>query len=287
MGIIFGLAAALCWGVGDFAITTLARYIGSAKSLFYIQLMSLACWFILLGIFPHTANVPLGVWGMAALAGVFHVIGLVTTYRAFEVGTLSFVSPIASSFAIVTAICFVLSGRAPAPIALAGTCLLVAGVAVVSKSTVPGGTVTLRGVPEAIASAVAFGVMFWIIDVYVREPLGDAYPLILLKVMATTYAALVLAKNRKSDEPQVQVEARTVWMVAAAAALLDSMAWVAALYGYRHANGAVVTALASLFSAFTMVMAWFFLKERLNRSQWVGVVVVLVGILLVSLPTHD
>lgn len=285
MGVVFGLVAAICWGFGDFAITTLARYVGSAKCLLFIQIFSLLSWIALLGVFPHSADVTASVWGMAALAGVFHVGGLVLTYRAFEIGTLSFVSPIASSFAIVTALLMVIGGVAPPPMALAGTVLLVAGVAVVSRSTSHDGPVSLRGVPHAIGSAIGFGVMFWLIDLYVSKPLGYVYPLILLKTMATMYAVMMVVRGKKPEElPETPPTRQKIVGLALIAALLDTMAWVAWLYGNQTKNAAVVTALASLFSAVTVLLAWIFLKERLSRMQWVGVIVILVGVLLVSLP---
>ncbi len=284
MGVLYGLIAAICWGLGDYAITALTRQIGSSKSLLLIQIFSLLSWLALIWIFPHNVSASTAIWGIAILAGVFHVLGLVTTYRAFEVGTLSFVSPIASSFAIVTALLYVAVGKSPAPLALVGTLLLIGGVVVVTRSTPSEGPITLRGVPEAIISAIGFGIMFWLIDVYVKEPLGDVYPLILLKVMVTSYAAIATAFSKEKLSPPPEQPKVRVWQLAVIAALLDSAAWVATLFGYKHENGAVVTAVASLFSVVTIVMAWIFLKERLNRLQWIGVSVVLVGVLLVSLP---
>lgn len=284
MGIIFGLAAALCWGLGDFAITTLARFVGTARCLLYIQLFSLASWIILLAVFPHQATGGMNPWLLAALAGVFHVIGLATTYRAFEIGTLSFVSPIASSFAIVTTVMFMIAGNAPPLMALLGIVLLTVGIIVVTRSTPADGPITLKGVPEAIASAIGFGIMFWLIYAYVKEPLGDVYPLILLKMMATTFAAGYVARSPKIEVDQVPPKSKLIW-IALLAALFDTLAWVSYLLGYKENHGAVVTAVASLFSVVTIVLAGVFLKERLNKLQWVGVAVVLGGILLVSIPT--
>ena len=285
MGIIYGLGAALCWGLGDFAITTLARYVGSARSLLYIQAFSLLSWFLLIPLFPHRLAGDTNVWMVAALAGAFHVVGLATTYRAFEIGTLSFVSPIASSFAIVTALMFVVTNNSPEALALVGILLLVCGIIVVTRSTGGEEKTTIRGVPEAIASAVSFGVMFWIMDVYVSGPLGNVAPLILLKVMASMFAAAYVARSK--FEPQAnRPGTSTLVGIAVVAALLDTMAWVSYLLGFQHNHGAVVTALASLFSVVTIVLAGIFLKERLNRFQWVGVGIVLTGILLVSLPKN-
>lgn len=283
MGITLGLGAALFWGLGDFAITTLARYVGTARCLLYIQLFSLLSWIILLAVFPHEATGGWNPWLLAALAGVFHVAGLSTTYRAFEIGTLSFVSPIASSFAIVTTLMFVISGDAPPTIALIGICLLVGGIVVATRATPSDGPVTLKGVPEAIASALAFGIMFWLIYAYVNGPLGDVYPLILLKIMSSSFATIYVARSPKVEPTGLPPISRLIF-IAFLAALCDTLAWVSYLFGSRDSHGAVGTALASLFSVVTIVLAGIFLKERLNRYQWVGVAIVLGGILLVSLP---
>jgi len=284
MGILLGLGAALCWGLGDFAITTLARYVGSARSLLYIQIFSLLFWVTLIGLFPHEVTGNLNPWLLAILAGAFHVVGLATTYRAFEIGTLSFVSPLASSFAVVTALLFVITGDGPAPIALLGTLLLVTGIVVVTRATQSDGPVTLKGVPEAIASAVCFGVMFWMIEAYVQRPLGYVFPLILLKLMASTFAAGYVAQSKA--EPTEGTPGRLkLAFIALLAALLDTLAWVSFLFGSQLNHTAVVTALASLFSVVTVVLAGIFFKERLNKPQWIGVAVVLGGILLVSWPS--
>lgn len=283
MGILLGLGAALFWGLGDFAITTLARYVGSARSLLYIQIFSLLSWVILIWVFPHEVTGGINPWLLAGLAGIFHVAGLVTTYRAFEIGTLSFVSPFASSFAIVIVLITVMTGKGPAPVALLGTLFLVAGIVVVTRSTPSDGPVTLRGVPEAIASAICFGIMFWMIDGYVKAPLGDVYPLVLLKSLATVFAIGYAARSKMPPSEEAPKTSKLMVM-ALIAALLDTLAWVCTLFGYKQGHVAVVTALASLFSVVTIFLAGIFLKERLNRLQWLGVAVVLSGILLVSWP---
>lgn len=282
MGIVLGLLAALCWGAGDMFITYLARAIGTPKALLGIQAFSLISWLLILAgmwTFPFATT---EIWLLLLLCGALHVAGMVFTYRAFEIGTLSIVSPFASSFAIVTALCALVAGERPAFIALLGAALLILGVIIVTGSSSDTGPRSLKGVPEAIGSAIAFGVMFWLAD-FVKPSLGAVWPLIGLKICALGYASVIVfsRRNQKSDVAGKPSRAM-LWLVAFLAALADTTAWLAFLNGTTHSYTTVVTALASLFSAFTVFFAWLFLKERLNSKQWIGISVVLFGVLLVS-----
>ena len=68
---------------------------------------------------------------------------------------------------MITAVLAMLSGEhAPAP-AIAGAALLVAGVVLATRAPGSGQALTLRGAPEALLSALAFGAMFWLFYFYV------------------------------------------------------------------------------------------------------------------------
>lgn len=283
LGILLGLASAFCWGAGDLFITFLARSAGTAKALGSIQALSLVMWLVLAWFMAKSPSAPSSVWWLVAACGGLHVVGLVLTYRAFEIGTLSIVSPFASSFAVVTAIFALAFGEKPAMLALGGAALLVLGVVIVTGSAQGDQARSLKGVPEAIGSAVAFGIMFWLAE-FVQPSLGPIVPLVILKVCALSYALLlmVFAKGKPDTFAEPRPFSSALWLAFLAAAA-DTLAWLAFLYGTTHTFTTVVTALASLFSAFTVVLAWIFLKERLTGRQCIGIVVVLAGVALVSL----
>src|SRR5688500_7137425 len=190
VGVVFGLLAALFWGLGDYLVTVLTRHVGTARALVYIQAISLAMWLLLLSLYG-VPNPDGRMWLSIAACGVFHVLGLVFTYRAFEIGTLSIVSPIASGFAVVTGLIAIIAGERPELGKLIGAVLLVIGVILVTQAQGEAGSRSLRGVPHAIASAVAFGVMFWLFDPISRE-VKFALPLVVLKVMATASSMVSL-----------------------------------------------------------------------------------------------
>jgi drug/metabolite transporter (DMT)-like permease len=95
-----------------------------------------------------------------------------------------------------------------------------------------------------------------------------------------TLGALLLLLGRKSAPARLP---RTLWPLVVGAGLLDNLAFLAFNTGLGSAYTSIVTALASLFSAVTILLAWAILRERLTPGQWAGVGVILAGVLLVSL----
>jgi uncharacterized membrane protein len=157
LGILFGILSATFWGVGDFLITLLTRRVGTRWALLAIQALSLGAWgLILVGRFaPVPGTLSPALWAILLATGVCHVLGLAFVYRAFEIGNLAIVSPISSAFAVVTAALSLLSGERLPALVLLGSGLLVVGVTLATRAPSTGpSTHALRGVPEALASAM-------------------------------------------------------------------------------------------------------------------------------------
>jgi drug/metabolite transporter (DMT)-like permease len=284
VGVLFGIAAAVCWGLGDYFITLLTRRVGTTAALLSVQVLSLAAWLVFLIATPTRAAATPALWWLLAATAVCHVLGLVFVYRAFEVGTLSIVSPISAGFAVVTALLALGTGERPPAIALIGACLLVGGVILATRpASTPGGPrPSIAGVPEAILSALAFGTMFWLFYFHVQPKLGYAWPLVFLKAMAVGSTLLVFLRRRPAEAAPLRPSLGRLAILALAAAGADTVAWLAYIGGTSAAYATVVTALASLFSVVTVLLAWIFLRERLAAHQWTGVAIILGGILLVS-----
>src|SRR5579872_4873581 len=93
--IIFGLAASLCWGSGDFSggmATRRANVLSvviAAYTVGFVLLVTLAL--IWREPFPSAANV---LWG--ALAGVAGVLGLLAFYTALATGKMGIAAPVSA-----------------------------------------------------------------------------------------------------------------------------------------------------------------------------------------------
>ena len=66
-------------------------------------------------------------------------------------------------------------------------------------------------------------------------------------------------------------------------ALLDTAANIAYNLGIASSLTSIVAVLSSLFGAVTVLLAWIFLRERLSPWQWLGVITIFLGIVLVSM----
>jgi uncharacterized membrane protein len=175
MGILFGLLAAICFGLADFVVTQATRRVGVLQALFAIQVFGV---FVVGGVLAVAQQVPprsLELWALMGGISVINFVGTLLLYRAFAIGVLSLVSPIASGFAVVTAVLALSTGERPPVLTLVGTLLLILGVIVVSCARGVTGSSSLAGLPEAVGVTICFGVYFWALN-RITPTLGVLWP---------------------------------------------------------------------------------------------------------------
>lgn len=278
MGIIFGLLAALCFGLADFVVTQATRRVGVLQALFAIQLFGVLVVGGVLLVMRQVPPLSSAIWGEMVVISVINFAGTLLLYRAFAIGTLSLVSPIASGFAVVTAILAFALGERPPILTLVGTLLLILGVIVVSRMSGRSSTTVLTGIPEAVGAMFCFGLYFWALN-HVTPTLGVFWPVWTTRLVQLICALIALRLRGP-------FKAEMTWRTAAlllSAAILDSGALLSFNLGIGQTYTTITTALASLYSVVTVLLAWLFLRERLNTGQWAGVGAILVGVLLVSI----
>jgi drug/metabolite transporter (DMT)-like permease len=279
MGIVYGLLSALAWGAADFFARLSAERVGARRTLFWMQVTgALATGALLLwpGFWP--AALPWRLLALNAGIGLFNVTGGLLLYRALEIGTVSLVSPVSSTFAAIAAALAIAAGERPSAAQLAGLVLAAAGVigaAIPPRASTPHAA-SRKGVGLAAGAALAWGASFFALRYVVRD-LGPLFPVFVSRVVSIGALALASAALKRPLTPP-----RGASRLVAAVAVLDSAAFVFYDAGVASAMTAVVSILSSLFGAVTVVLALIFLRERMGRMQWAAVGVILVGVALVS-----
>jgi drug/metabolite transporter (DMT)-like permease len=279
VGVVYGLLAAVGWGGADFLGTVSTRRVGVARTL-WVMCVTGTLGLVLLAPFTGQSVPALSRWWLAAVGLAFgNVAGMLLLYRSFAVGTLSIVSPIASSYTVVMGVLAFASGERLPGLTLAGTGMLVAGVLFVARGSRSGAVAGLAGVREAGAAALAMGVTFWALSDVAAE-LGWLWTVLVLRLVQLACLSGFLAL---SPSPRTGSIERQLLPLLVVAGLLDTTGLAALNLGLTHAYATTTGALSSLYAAVAIVLAWLFLRERLSPLQWSGIAAIFAGILMVSL----
>lgn len=318
MALTLGLTAAISWGLADFLARFAARRVGPYRTCFFMQIFGFAGLTIFLaasgGLRQLTAGTAAGwqPWAWGILAGVLNAGCSLAFYRSLEIGALSIVAPISSSYPALTLVLATLSGEQVSAARVVGILITLVGVVLASTSTVstdqprPVPVVVglanhpppaprskrshdpaspshpkhklSRGVGWAIGATIGFGVMFWLLGFHVMPVLGGFASVWVIRLTTACALAVAARPARQSLKPP---SGGVLWLLAGVG-LFDTAAFLANNLGLKAGHVAVTTVLASLFGAVTVLLAWVFLRERLQRSQWLGIFLIFVGIVLIS-----
>jgi uncharacterized membrane protein len=288
LAIILGLTGALCWGGADFAARFASRRVGAFRTLFYMQFFGflvLSAYLKFRGGFFDGIAPGWHPWALAALAGVLNMVASLSLYYSFEIGVMSIVAPVSSAYPALTVTLAIMSGERITPLRGGGLAVTLLGVILAATSFAPvkgpAAKETARlakGVGWAILAALGFGTLFWFLGFYVIPAVGPTISVWVIRLTSFSVLALLAVPARQS----LQLPSGSVWWMLAAVGFLDTAAFIANNAGLRTGQVSVVSVLASLYGAVTVVLAWIFLREKLERSQWCGIVLIFFGIVLVS-----
>jgi drug/metabolite transporter (DMT)-like permease len=274
------LLTSVLYGVSNYVGPTLSR-----TAPLYVVLLAgqavacvTACALALATGVPFPAGETLGA---ALLAGVGNGVGLLTLYRAAQLGPLSVVIPIGSLGALVPVAVGIAGGDPAGALKLAGVGLALCGVALAARRPgVPGAGAAetrdaRRAVGWAAVSAVAFGVFLAALKTASQDGILWAVGVSRMALLACVAGTAVALGQALAVAP------RRLPLLAVPGVLLfgGTLAYAAAT---QEGDLSVVSVLGSLFPVVTVLLAVVLGGERLSRPQAGGVAAALAGIVLLS-----
>lgn len=292
MGIILGLSGAVCWGVADFIARFASRRVGAYRTLLFMQVfgfVGLSAYIRWTHGFAQISAHGWQPWAFGAIAGLLNMVASLALYYSFQIGVMSIVAPVSSSYPALTVALALLSGEHVQSLRGIGLAVTLVGVVLASTSfaankvdaSARGNNPHARlakGVAWAIVAAVGFGFLFWFLGFHVVPVLGSVISVWMIRLTSFTVLVLAAAPSRQT----ITLPRGSVWWLLLGVGLLDTAAFVFNNAGLHTGQVSVVSVLASLYGAVTVVLSWIFLRERLERSQWLGIVLIFAGIVLVS-----
>lgn len=284
---IFGLVAAIGWGLADFTAAVASRRLGSLWVVLVSQTFSAAVVTVIVLVNGDDVGAVGVVLGWVAVNGAFAALGYITHYRALELGPLAVVSPIGATYALVgVVLAIVILGERPSLGILVGGVVTILGVMLTSTDLrkVRAGTHTMPpGLPWAIVSAVGFGVGALTLA-KLSQDLGWQVGLWSSRV-AQLVAFVVLGVLWRER----QLKGRFVARPAAIAAVTVGGADLLGVLGYSigaEAGFVIPVLIASaVFPLIAVALSVAYLHERPVPNQYVGVVLTVVGLIMVGLGT--
>ncbi|MGE0812178.1 MAG: EamA family transporter [Vicinamibacterales bacterium] len=277
------LVAAAAYGAADFFGGTVARRASTIASVIATQGIGLALLLVATPLMLDAVVRPADV-GFGLLAGLAGSVGVSLLYRGLAIGPMSVVAPTTAVCAVIVPLVAGLTlGERLAPLAAVGVGVAIAAVVLLGQDSAPspaGHEVprTAAQVAYAIRIALASGVAiggFFVCLGQTAAPAG-LWPLVASRgVSVTLFFAAALAGRRAWRIPAAALAP------AAICGALDMVANGLYLVAVRQGPLSLVSTLASLYPASTVLLARYVLGERLGRWQQAGVAAAIAAIVLI------
>lgn len=285
MGVIAGVVSMMAWGIGDFLAAISSRSIGNLHTLFWMYATSVSIttfvFLTQLSTLPLHQIIPHLVLLFAVAA--FQVLANVSFYKGLEIGQVSIVSPIASSFAVITVGLSMLFYQETLSVRqLLAVVLVLIGIVLVSANWRELGKVknlrAVKGFKEALIAMFGWGISLFLL-VPASKALGSFLPVYLFRAMALLMVAGVLWANRVRYVPKAHVR---VLIPSIFIGLLDVVAFVSYSAGVSGTYASIIAPISGAYTMVTMILARMFFRERLAANQVFGVFAIIAGVVLVS-----
>jgi drug/metabolite transporter (DMT)-like permease len=272
--ILFGVMAAVTWGTGDFSGSqaTKRMHVASVQAISHpVGLVLL----VILAFINGERGIAPADWFWAVAAGIAGGIGMALLYQALAVGRAGVVAPITSILATaLPVIGGITTNGLPAPLILLGFGLALLSVLLV---TTGGGVFgELRGVRIAVASGIMLGIFFMLLARTESEAVF--LPLALARVASSIFM-IGLALGTRSLVLPTNNRLLAAILIAGVCDVLGNMFFVLSERGGRLDIAAV---LSSLYPAVTVLWASLIAREKVSTWQFVGIVIGLVAVALIS-----
>lgn len=275
LAISFGLGCAAAWGAGDFAGGMASRKGNLLAVIFVSQLLGGVLLAVMGLVFSESVPPPVHLF-YGGLAGVFGNIGIMALYKGLAQGRMGIVAPLS---AVLTALvpvgysaCYI--GIPPVSQLTGMLCFMVA-IWFLSAGEAKF-KMTLNELILSCIAGLGFGLFFIFIDR--ANDLAIFWPLVSARLASVSFLILAFFITGKSARPVAGQ-----WKLIFITGVLDAAGNLFFSVATHLGRLDISAVLGSLYPAATVILAWFFLKERLGRKQWAGIAGAFVALILISI----
>ena len=292
IGLLFGLGAAVTWGITDVVASFGGQRLGSLRVLALAQVVAVGV-AVMLAVALGDA-LPADPWVTvgAILVGLGGAGAYLSFFTALRIGPLSVVSPITAAYGGLSVVLAVLILGETLTLQQAVGAAVATGGIVLAGLIFDGGLRSARVVGPGVAFAIVALILFAVMTIGSAGLIERAgwLPILLIARLTNGAAAvglLALATRWPSRWTAPLLEAplpRTQRAIAFGllAGLFDVLGLVSFTIGLERAETWLVGLASSFGPAIAVLVGVALLRERPRRTQWLGLVGIAIGMVLVA-----
>lgn len=278
LSIIFGLSAALGWGAADFTGGLASRRTGAYRAVLYGEAVGLV--FIIVALFAIREPLPnLAPLGMALFAGAIGTTGLLLLFHAMESGKMSIATPVS---ALMAATLPVLAGTVmqgfPGLLTFLGFGLSLSAIWLISREEGNHSRILdhLSDLRLPLLAGLGFGTYFILVHEAAQQ--STYWTMFASRIGGVLIMVVFMLTRRKNWQVS-----RDAWPLIILNGFLDIAGNGFYILASQIGRLDVAAVLSSLYPATTVLLAAILLKERVARSQAIGILLALTAILFLTI----
>lgn len=284
----FGLTAGIGWGVSGFFDAKASKAVGPLASAFLVNVIIAIAYALLFAVFwrheLHTAN-PSFTYGAtyAAVSGFIITVGAVAYFKGLARGPVALVSPMSSSYPLITvALALVLFDAHLHGAQLLAIGAIIVGIMLTTNLIKPRQLRALesRGPLLGLIASICWGVGYTLLAQGILRLGWHVATLIEFGAMALAFAVCIPVVNRGAFLPFHAIRSglkNNNVLLASSIALCAALSFNIGL-SHDVAAGAIVATLSACYPVLTMLLALRSFNETVHKAQLAGAVMSMAGI---------
>jgi probable blue pigment (indigoidine) exporter len=287
-GVLLALLTSVSWALGNVFIQKSGRAVGAPRAM----LWALSAGAALAGAVSWARDVrpaPFdgAMWGWTAAGVVGCLFAYLCLFYAFEKAPLSLAVSLVSSWSLISGgLSMIVLHERPRSTALAGAAVVFTGVVLVSiggarRATAAAASNDATAPPAALLAALGaaagFGVMVPAVNQIVPAA-GEFGATALVYALGVLLALPIALLARVPLRPPP----RAIWGLVLLTGCFETFGFVLLAFAHHFADNTVVTPVASLAAALTVLYAWVVLRERPHPLATVGAGLASIGVVILS-----
>ena len=277
MGSLLALLSSVLWGTADYLAGNLSKRYKAIAVTGVSQSFGLLFGVVCILLFADFIEPNLSMDGYflpGVIAGIAGFIGLVAFYTGLATGRMGVVSPISSLSVVIPLVFALAQGERPTVIQTIGIIVAISGAFMASGPEVRNG-LPIKPLMFALIAAIGFGTALTFIAI--GSETDSLHTMTAMRV-ASVSICILLALRFRTVGGFARKNIPLLIFIGVADFLANFLLGVATTKGLVS----VAMVFGSLFPVVTILLAYKFLHERLQKVQYVGIAFAIGGVILIA-----